>query len=68
MVYIDAFNHAKITQNKNRNVKMTHNDSTIILSDFTGNDIVLRQKDNIIYSLNKMPDMLNYNQDLLRLY
>jgi hypothetical protein len=67
MVYIDAFSHAKITQNNNANMKMEGADTTIILSDCVGNSVTLVYNDNIQYLPQKLPDMLSYNTTLLNM-
>jgi len=64
MVYIDAFSHAKITQNNNRNVVMSKKKSTVILSDHLGNKIKLVLNRHIRYLPENLPTMLNYNINL----
>jgi hypothetical protein len=68
MVYIDAFSHAKITQNNNNNVNMKNEYTTIILSDLLGNDVELILNTNILYSPDNLQKMLNYNTQLLNKY
>jgi hypothetical protein len=68
MVYIDAFSHAKITQNNNANVKMESENTTIILSDTVGNDVKLALNTNILYSPDNLENMLDYNTKLLEKY
>jgi hypothetical protein len=68
MVYIDAYNHAKITQNNNNNVKMDNENTTIILSDFIGNNVRLLLDINIMYLPDNLPKMLEYNTKLLTQY
>jgi len=65
MVYIDAFSHAKINQNKNRNVVLGVIKDDISLSDFSGNEVYLKYKENILYAPTNKDIMKNYNQDLL---
>lgn len=65
MVYISAFEHAQITQNRNRNVVMTADDENIILSDYSENQIYLTNRDTILYDPDKQLVMLGYNQQLL---
>ncbi len=65
MVYIDAFNHAKITQNNNRNVILNTHDNDISLKDYSDNEIYLKYKDNILYKLTKKEIMQQYNNELL---
>lgn len=57
MVYIDGFSHAKITQNRNRNVVMTANEDDLMLSDHNENQIYLKNRENILYSTDKQNDM-----------
>jgi len=65
MVYIDAFSHAKITQNKNRNVvlKVVKNDMT--LADYSNNEVYLKYTENILYKPMNKNIMQNYNDELL---
>jgi len=65
MVYIDAFSHAKITQNKNRNIVLDINNNDIKLSDYLNNEVYLKYKDNILYKTTNQNAMKNYNIDLL---
>ena len=67
MVYIDGFSHAKITQNRNRNVVMTANEDDLMLSDYNENQIYLENRKNILYSTNKQNIMLDYNRQLLNI-
>jgi hypothetical protein len=64
MVYIDAFSHAKITQNRNRNIHMLADGENLILSDFVGNQVPLVRGNTILYSMANQPLMLNYNAEL----
>jgi hypothetical protein len=68
MVYIDAFSHAKITQNNNNNVKMENENTTIILSDMIGNDVKLVLNTNVLYSPDNLLKMMDYNTKLLTKY
>jgi hypothetical protein len=68
MLYIDGYSHAKITANNSRNVVMKNDNSTIILSDFANNHVELQIKKNVIYSFEKLNDLLLYNFDLLNIY
>jgi hypothetical protein len=67
MVYIDAFSHAKITQNNNANVKMENENTTIVLSDMIGNNVKLVLNTNILYLPDNLPKMIDYNTELLNL-
>lgn len=65
MVYIDGFSHAKITQNKNRNIILDLIKKDIILSDYSKNEVYLKYKENILYKLENQFLMKKYNGDLL---
>ncbi|NLZ96462.1 MAG: restriction endonuclease subunit R [Candidatus Magasanikbacteria bacterium] len=65
MVYIDAFSHAKITQNKNRNIILEIIKDDIKLSDYSNNEVYLKNVDNILYKTTNQDKMKNYNIDLL---
>lgn len=64
MVYISAFDHATITQNRNRNVLMKAANGDIILSDHGNNSVRLKDGESILYSVDKQPVMLDYNRRL----
>lgn len=77
MVYIDAYSHSKITQNKNRNIYMNIQNSNILLNVAegldnidsnieNGNIVILRYKDNIDYNLSNQNKMLSYNRELIK--
>ena len=68
MLYIDGFNHAKITVNKNRNVNMKIEDVDVSLTDTTGNEVYLKYKDNVLYSKKLKDEMLEYNNMLVNEY
>lgn len=65
MVYIDAFSHAKITQNKNRNVVVDFIDNDMTLSDYSRNQVLLKHKENIAYKPENKAEMKKYNSELL---
>ncbi len=64
MVYIDAYSHAKITQNRNRNINMSSNGSNLVLSDYDGNEVPLVWSRTILYNVANQPIMLGYNSEL----
>ncbi|MDR0955498.1 MAG: hypothetical protein LBM73_00035 [Candidatus Nomurabacteria bacterium] len=64
MVYIDAFSHAKITQNHNRNIKMSSYGDDLILSDYNDGRIYLVNRKNLAYDIRNQPTMLAYNEEL----
>jgi uncharacterized protein YqgQ len=65
MVYIDAFSHAKITQNKNRNMVLEIIQDDIKLSDYSNNEVYLKNIDNILYKIINQSKMKSYNAALL---
>lgn len=65
MVYIDAFSHAKITQNGNRNVIMNVDSQNIILSDYLKNDVYLKFQENILYKTENQDVIYKYNKEML---
>lgn len=64
MVYIDAYSHAKITQNSNRNIYMDAIGDNIELTDGTGGRVYLVNSRNILYDVAKKEMMLDYNRQL----
>ena len=65
MVYIDAFSHAKITQNRNRNVVMDFVSDDMTLTDYSENQIYLKIRENIAYKAVNKTMMKKYNNELL---
>ena len=65
MVYIDAFSHAKITQNKNRNVVLEVVKDDITLTDHSDSEVYLKYKENILYKPTNKDTMRDYNNELL---
>jgi hypothetical protein len=65
MVYIDGFSHAKITQNKNRNVVLEVIENDITLTDYSDNEIYLKYNKNILYKPTNKETMRDYNKDLI---
>ncbi|PIU16588.1 hypothetical protein COT20_00125 [bacterium (Candidatus Gribaldobacteria) CG08_land_8_20_14_0_20_39_15] len=65
MVYIDGFSHAKITQNKNRNVILGVVKDDITLADYSKNEVYLKHNENILYKPTNKEAMRIYNKDLL---
>lgn len=65
MVYIDGFNHAKITQNRNLNVIIEIDDSDIALIDYSHNRIDFFFPKNILWNPVHSPILNEYNQKLL---
>lgn len=67
LVYIDAYSHAQITQNRNRNVELDFNETNdTIFKDYSNNNcVVCKYGTNILYDEHKQKEMLSYNQKLL---
>ena len=65
MLYIDGFNHSKITQNGNRNVVMNFINNDITLSDYSKNQIYLKIQENVAYKSQNETIMKSYNDRLL---
>ena len=65
MVYIDGYNHAKITQNRNLNVQLSVIESDIALEDYSKNRIDFFYKKNIIWDPSKASIIQSYNKELL---
>ena len=66
LVYIDAFSHAKITQNKNANIKLSFKEKHTIFSDYKNNEIKCLYNENIKYSISNQKLMLSHNKKLLK--
>lgn len=64
LVYIDAFSHAKITQNNNKNVRLSFINLNAVFSDFKENQVLCEKDSQILYDKNKQKIMLDYNQNL----
>lgn len=65
LVYIDAFSHARITQNRNRNVKLDFDGDSATFTDFENNSIVCNKDENIVYNVSNQTGMKDYNDNLL---
>ncbi len=66
MVYIDAYSHAKITQNRNRNIYMySTSNNDLILSDKQNNQVYLTKDRCVLYDEKNKVVMLDYNKQLL---
>ena len=66
MVYIDAYSHAKITQNRNRNVNMLIDGDNLKLCDYSSNTVWLEKDKNIAYDSGLKNLMVEYNRELLK--
>ncbi len=64
MVYISAYEHALITQNRNRNIIMTAAGDDLVLSDFSDNEVYLERDKSILYAVKRQSTMLDYNKEL----
>lgn len=65
MVYIDGFSHARITQNKNRNVVLEVIKNDITLTDYSDNEVYLKYNENILYMPMNKETMRDYNKEVL---
>ena len=65
MVYISAHEHAIITHNRNRNVRMIADADSLSLCDFIDNCVDLKNHRNLLYSPKHQPEMLDYNKQLV---
>lgn len=67
MLYIDGGNHSIITQSGNRFVKVdfSSENNDIILSDATGNKIILKDNENVLYNYKFKGLITQKNNDLL---
>lgn len=65
LLYVDAYKHALVTQNGNWNVRLAHQDNDLILSDYAGNTVDLEWMVNVLYAQQHLPEMLQYNKELL---
>ena len=67
MIYIDGFTHARITQNRNLNVKMeVVQPDNLKLIDYSGSSLLVKFPENALYAKTNLPLMLKYNKDLLK--
>lgn len=64
MVYISGFEHAQITQNRNRNVVMVACRDDLVLSDHSDNSVHLKNGETLLYDSQKQPILLDYNAQL----
>lgn len=65
MVYIDAFSHAKITQNNNKNIVMKFENDDMLLSDYSEHCVHLKNVKNILYEPSNKTILGNYNYELI---
>lgn len=65
MVYIDAYSHAKITQNRNRNVKLQFVSNDALFCDALNHKVRCNYNTQIAYEAEKQSTMLTYNEQLL---
>jgi len=68
LLYIDGYNHSKISQNKNMNVFLSKTANDLILTDFKGNAIMLKYDENVAYSPKLLSAIIEYNHDLVVIY
>lgn len=66
MIYLDAFSHAKITQNQNRNIWLTSPfPGELSLDDTRGNLVRIVNEVTCQFDPSKVTEMLDYNQQLV---
>ena len=66
MIYIDAYSHALITQNQNRNVWMLSPEVGVIeLSDRSGVPVKIKAGETCLINLGLLPALLEYNRELI---
>ena len=65
MVYIDAYSHAKITQNNSRNVRLDFNNLDASFTDFNNNSVDCKYMTNILYNPDNKGEMKAYNTGIL---
>lgn len=65
MVYIDAFSHAKITQNNNANMRLSFENDNANFGDFNDCIVHCENNTNIKYDTKKQELMLDYNKRIL---
>lgn len=65
LVYIDGYSHAKITQNRNRNVILNFVNSDATFKDYSDNVVYCAFGTNIEYNPNNQQEMKQYNTSLL---
>ncbi|GAA9880008.1 type IIS restriction endonuclease subunit R [Helicobacter pylori] len=68
LIYIDAFNHAKISQTQNKHICLYFKDCDVILSKGLKEEqesLYLTYIKNVLYKLDLQNAMLEYNKDLL---
>ena len=64
MVYIDAYKHSIITQNRNIHVIMNIKNDDLILSSYKNDNILLEKDKNVLYNTLNQKIMLEYNSSL----
>ncbi len=68
LIYIDAFNHAKISQTQNKHICLYFENGDVILSKGLKEEqesLYLTYIENVLYKLDLQNAMLKYNKDLL---
>ncbi len=68
LIYIDAFNHAKISQTQNKHICLYFKDCDVILSKGLKEEqesLYFTYIKNVLYKLDLQNAMLKYNKDLL---
>ena len=67
MIYIDAYSHAKISQNSNKNVKLIYfnNSNDLEFKDFSNNSVYCKFEKNTIYKVPLISEIIDKNSKLL---
>ena len=65
MLYIDGYSHALVTQNRSRNVVLKAQNGDLLLNDFSGRSVYLKNGKNTLYDITKQRLMLDHNSKLL---
>lgn len=65
MLYIDGYSHNQISQNGNKNIKLSAAGNDLALSDFDGGVVKLINQRNVYYKFSLQPDILEYNSKLI---
>ena len=65
LVYIDAYSHAQISQQRNRYVVLNFEDNNVLLSDYNDSTIKCVCEENIKYKIELQGEMKHYNDEIL---
>ena len=65
MIYIDAYSHALITHNNNKNIILKADSEDLIFKDYSGSEVKVRRGEQVLYLVTNQGIMLGYNCKLL---